>query len=481
MRMSHGLRRAGRAIAGAVLFLGFAALAQAQNCSLASWNGTHYFLITGTGPNTAKTQLVPYAQLGKLVADGKGHLTGSATESANGLILQLSLAGTYTVSADCSGTQSLTVTPSTGSVFTSNAAFQLADGGQQKLTATLGAGIVLTGRAYPAFAEGGAQCGDGSAIGSYGMVSASPALGTDSPFSAVGGVTMDGRGGLSYKFQVNDSNSDAGGVTSQSGQGTYTISPDCSGGGSHLGGVQTFLADVVEGGNLLFLETDPGTVFSGIVQPQSRLLVVPQIAFGGAWYSALYFTNPTGGAVSFPVSFTADVGTPLMVPSLGSASTTVNIPAQGTAIVEAPNVGSLSQGYATFTMPPGVSGYGVFRQSVPGQPDQEAVAPFAVANANGSSLIWDDTNFTTAIAIANTGSVAAAITIKAWDNNGNLVGTSTMNLGPYQKTEATLRSLQGLSGVVGLRGRAFFAATTGNVAVLGLRFGTSAFTSIPAN
>ena len=219
------------------------------------------------------------------------------------------------------------------------------------------------------------------------------------------------------------------------------------------------------------------------------LSILPQFVFGGfcgngwcsGWYSALYFTNTTNGAVSFPVNFTADNGTPLTVPALGGASTTVDIPALGTAIIEAPiTLGSLSQGYATFTLPPGVWGYGVFRQSVPGRADQEAVVPFATANATSGTLVWDDTAFVTSVAVANAGPVAATIAVTLWDNNGNVVATSTVNLPAGQKTEAALRSLPGLAGMVGLRGRAQFAATSGNVAVLGLRFNSSAFTSIPA-
>ena len=81
----------------------------------------------------------------------------------------------------------------------------------------------------------------------------------------------------------------------------------------------------------------------------------------------------------------------------------------------------------------------------------------------------------------NAGSVAASISITLWDSNGNMVGTSALNLPAHQKTEAALRTLPGLAGMVGLSGRAEFDATSGNVAVLGLRFDGTAFTSIPAN
>jgi hypothetical protein len=71
--------------------------------------------------------------------------------------------------------------------------------------------------------------------------------------------------------------------------------------------------------------------------------------------------------------------------------------------------------------------------------------------------------------------------ITVLDTNGNTIGTSSVALQPNSKTEATLDGLPGLNGMVGNRGSAQFTVSTGNVAVLGLRFvGGGAFTSIPA-
>src|SRR5206468_2490004 len=47
--------------------------------------------------------------------------------------------------------------------------------------------------------------------------------------------------------------------------------------------------------------------------PSTRFLL-PQLAFGGGWYSALYFSNTGTSPVSFPVSFISDGGLPLTVP-----------------------------------------------------------------------------------------------------------------------------------------------------------------------
>src|ERR1035441_6732655 len=203
--------------------------------------------------------------------------------------------------------------------------------------------------------------------------------------------------------------------------------------------------------------------------------VLPQFAFGGGWYSALYFTNLTGAAVSFPVSFVGDAGTPLTVPSLGGSTTQVKLAAYGTAIIEAPNVGGLVQGYAAFTLPNGVFGYGVFR----GQGDQEAVVPLSDAGASSNTLTWDETNLVTAVAIVNPSSTAATVGVTLWDENGNTIGTSSVALPPNGKTAAALRSLPGLGGMLGKRGSAQFKVSTGSVDVLGLRFGPGAFTSIP--
>lgn len=476
--MTRTFQRAMSGFAGTFVFLAFAALAQAQNCSLSSWTGTHFFLTSGTAPNSNATGVVPYTQFGKLVSDGKGNITGSATESAAGVIVPLTLNGTYTVNADCSGTQNLTITPQGSSPYSSTSAFRVVYGGQEKIIATEDSGVVMTGVAYRAFAESPAVCGNGTLNGSYGFLGSSPALGTMYPNSVAGGLTFDGMGGVAYNVTVNDS---VDPITSLPGSGAYSVASDCSGTGTSIGRVNKAALAIVEGGLVLLMDTDAGSDFWGTVQPESRALLLPQLAFGGGWYSALYFTNATNAAVGFPVTFTADDGTPLTVPSVGGSSTTVNVPALGTAIVEAPNTGLLVQGYAAFALPPGVSGYGIFRQSATGKPDQEAVVPFSVAYGSSSELIWDETDFTTAVAIVNAGSVAAAISITLWDNGGKVVGTSTVTLLPHQKTEADMRLMSGLSGMVGLRGRATFAATSGNVAVLGLRFGGTAFTSIPTN
>uniref|UniRef100_Q01RK1 Uncharacterized protein n=1 Tax=Solibacter usitatus (strain Ellin6076) TaxID=234267 RepID=Q01RK1_SOLUE len=209
--------------------------------------------------------------------------------------------------------------------------------------------------------------------------------------------------------------------------------------------------------------------------------ILPQLAFGGGWYTAMYFTNISGVPVSFTVSFIGNDGNPLTVSALSGSSTTVNLAARGTAIIEIPNVGSLVQGYVSAALPAGVTGYGVFRQSVPGVADQEAVVPLSGTTATTSTLEFDDTKYVTGIAVVNLTSVSTVISVFVRDAQGNTIGTSNIALGPHAKTAVVLRDLPGLAGVSGALGSVDFTTSIGTLAALGLRFNGAAFTSIPTS
>jgi hypothetical protein len=209
--------------------------------------------------------------------------------------------------------------------------------------------------------------------------------------------------------------------------------------------------------------------------------ILPQLAFGGGWYTAVYFTNTTTAPVSFTVRFAGNDGNLLTVPALGGSSITVNLAARGTALIEAPNVGPLVQGYVSVALPAGVTGYGIFRQSVAGVSDQEAVVPLSGNTATTSTVLFDDTKYVTGVAVVNLASVNNTITATARDNNGNTIGVGMFPLGANAKTALVLRNIPGLASVAGAIGTVDFTATIGNVAALGLRFNGAAFTSIPTS
>jgi len=207
--------------------------------------------------------------------------------------------------------------------------------------------------------------------------------------------------------------------------------------------------------------------------------ILPQFVFGGGYYSALYFANTTASAVSFTVSFVTENANAMNVPSAGGASAVVSIPPYGTKIIEALNSGAVTEGWATFSPPTGVTGYGVLRQSVSGRDDQEAVVPFSDSTVTSSTLVWDDTVFTTAVAIVNPSAVNTTVTVTVHNDQGQIIGTASIPLNAGDHTATILRNVGGLSAMSGHRGYATFTVSSGNVAVLGLRFADAAFTSIP--
>ncbi|WP_321473328.1 choice-of-anchor V domain-containing protein [uncultured Paludibaculum sp.] len=218
---------------------------------------------------------------------------------------------------------------------------------------------------------------------------------------------------------------------------------------------------------------------TGNPPPTTTTFALPQLAFGGGWYTALYFNNTTGSAVSVKANFLGQDGNPITVPDAGGTSKTLDIGPNGTAIFEASNTGSLTQGWVKVDLPDGVIGYAIFRQSVQGRADQEAVVPLTSITQSTSTLIWDDTAFATAVAVANPTDSAATVNVEVLDDTGNSIGTSTINVPANGKAASILRDLQGLGGMVGHRGLAKFSVPSGGVSVLGLRFGGEAFTSIP--
>jgi hypothetical protein len=80
-----------------------------------------------------------------------------------------------------------------------------------------------------------------------------------------------------------------------------------------------------------------GFVIELDISSATRAYTLPQLAFGGGWYTAAYFTNTTAGQVSLQVNFVGDNGSLLNVPSIGGTSTMVNLAPNGTAIVEIPD------------------------------------------------------------------------------------------------------------------------------------------------
>ena len=210
---------------------------------------------------------------------------------------------------------------------------------------------------------------------------------------------------------------------------------------------------------------------------------LPQMAYGGGWNTTLYFANTSANAATVTLKFFDQQGSPMQVPIGGAAARdthTLDLNPRASGMAEVQNTGELKQGWVEATVPEGVTGYGVFRQTAEGRADQEAVVPLVIETATVAQMVYDDVNLVTGLAIVNPGTARALINILAYNASGAQTGNADIALEPRARTAVTLRELAGMGGVAGSRGWLSITTTSGTVAVLGLRFGTAAFTSIPA-
>lgn len=234
------------------------------SCGTSVVNGTYFYVLAGTVSSGG--QGVPYAELGELVADGSGNVSGKSFASVNGQPGTYSLAGTYSVQGTCTGSISLTV----NSASTTTLTFQVVNSGQGMVVAISNSGEVVAGRAYrQTTGSGSPQCSNGSLSGTYGYLLTGFAAesGSSYVYSDSGQVTADGNGNLSTASTANV----GGGVSNVSGTGTYSVTSQCYGTASvttQAGASNYVFAIVQDGQDVLFLETDSGTTVGGTGQTQ---------------------------------------------------------------------------------------------------------------------------------------------------------------------------------------------------------------------
>jgi hypothetical protein len=147
-------------------------------------------------------------------------------------------------------------------------------------------------------------------------------------------------------------------------------------------------------------------------------------------------------------------------------------------VVSIPSTGSLTQGSIAIEAPDTVIGYGIFRQALQGVNAQEGVVPFSSSTSTGATIVFDETDFVTAVAVLNPGSAPVSVTVRARDASGAEIGTFTLNLNPKQREAFAVRDRPEMSLILGKRGVLEFSSSGGPVSVLGLRFNQLAFTSI---
>jgi hypothetical protein len=215
----------------------------------------------------------------------------------------------------------------------------------------------------------------------------------------------------------------------------------------------------------------------------ANVKVLPQLAFGssatlGNWATSVYLHNTTSSPVTAIVRFFGTDGRPLTVPGINASVTTLNLGSRNTGVVEVPNVGPLTQGSIFIEAPDGIIGYGIFRQALQGVNAQEGVVPLSSSTSTGATIVFDETNFVTAIAVLNPSAGGIAVTVRALDSVGLELGSFVLNLGPKHREALVVRDRPEMTRIRGQRGVLEISSIGGPVSVLGLRFNELAFTSI---
>src|ERR1035441_4830339 len=109
-------------------------------CMNSTLSGVYYYLLSGD--LLSGNQVYPYVELGKLIADGKGGVSGNSHASVGGSISGYTLAGSYSVQSICTGSMTLSVNSQPSSSLT----FQLISGGQGLIVAFSSPSGVVAGR-----------------------------------------------------------------------------------------------------------------------------------------------------------------------------------------------------------------------------------------------------------------------------------------------------------------------------------------------
>jgi hypothetical protein len=195
----------------------------------------------------------------RIVADGAGHLTGSAIKSDNGTLKSDTLNGTYVIKSNCTGTATFTYVIGGN---TDHVNFVLNSGNK-------GAFLIQTDaprvQSSVAVALGSTiVCTDLAVKKKYSLRFTGVVLSTGQ-VALVGQVSLNGTGGITGTA----TRSLNGVITSLTLGGTYVINTDCTGTAqitSSMSPVNLSLLVVSIDKEILALETDSNTIVSGIFQ-----------------------------------------------------------------------------------------------------------------------------------------------------------------------------------------------------------------------
>jgi hypothetical protein len=210
--------------------------------------------------------------------------------------------------------------------------------------------------------------------------------------------------------------------------------------------------------------------------------VIPQFVDGGSWQTAITVVNLENHATTFDVLFFDDDGNNLDVPVTGEGTVHgmhISLETAGTFTFETTGRNAnLAAGWALLsqTNSDSVGIFAIFRQTVAGRQAQEAVVPSVNQFENHFVLPFDNTQFTTGIALANPTVNRVSIPVNIRNERGQILDSRQFSLGPYSHAAFVLPDTW--ASTVGRRGTLEFLTSGFGVGALGLRFNGAAFTSL---
>lgn len=210
--------------------------------------------------------------------------------------------------------------------------------------------------------------------------------------------------------------------------------------------------------------------------------IIPQFVDGGSWQTAITVVNLESHPTSFDVLFFDDNGNNLNVPVNGQGTVhgmTISLQTAGSFTFETTGTNfDLSAGWALLsqTNSDSVGIFAIFRQNVAGRQSQEAVVPSVNQFESHFVLPFDNTLYTTGIALANPTLNAVSIPVNIRNEQGQIIDTRRFSLGPYSHAAFVLPDTW--SSTAGRRGLLEVLTSGFGVGALGLRFNGAAFTSL---
>jgi hypothetical protein len=242
---------------------------------------------------------------------------------------------------------------------------------------------------------------------------------------------------------------------------------------------------LIGGGEVRFISVSLGAIFvftSALGHAQS--LILPQIADGGGWQTAVVLTNTNSNTASASLSFYMDTSNGAtqawnLAFLEGGSTQGISLPAGATVFLHTTGAGAVtSTGWGQLNGDAGVAAYAIFTLRVPGRQDQDGTAP-AASPASRILVPFDDTaGAVTAVALVNTNGSSQTISANFRTSNGTVTQSSLANIPAQGHLAVTLP--QQFSALSGQSGLAEFYSSTGSFSLIGLRFNpTGAFTAAP--